>query len=286
MRRPSLHLLSRFLLLLCLSRFINASSSLESSYTAVTALDKYGNSVQLEHARQAAARHGRTLVAAVCVPENAVVVASVHRPKPGVLTKNKKVVHRLSLHSGGFVACTGVRGDAAWLMETLREYATRVWERYNVDEISSERYSHAVSQAMLEFMKYNRQDEYTDGAGPVVMMDDEERDPGWARPLGVQAMVLTPSSSSSSCLTVIEPSGIPFQPKAFAMGKDSQLLNELLRKRYSVTASSEEIQQLLVDILQETLQEPSNGESIELVLEIVTKDGVDVSHVPLIPSRK
>lgn len=258
----------RAVVLLCLSLLDSAVSS--SSYTPVTALDKYGNLIQLKHAREAASRHGRLIVAARTSRE-VVVVVSIYTPKLGQLTTSSSVLQRLLLGDTSlYLACTGVKADATWLLQTLRHYSTRLWERYDVANLAQTRIAQAVSQALLGFMGYDRSQEYHDG----VTVGGDPRNDSWARPLGIQTLIV-----SSHSLTLVEPSGIA-QPdmEYVAVGKESAAIQRVLQERYRPDASAEDMQELVIDIIRETVEGQA---SAELVVEVVSKDGVEVSSVPL-----
>lgn len=251
-----------------------------SSYTPVTALDKYGNSIQLKHAREAASRHGRLIVAARSSRE-VVVVVSIYTPKLGQLTTSSSsspsVLQRLLLGDTSlYLACTGVKADATWLVQTMRRYSIRLWERYDVANLTPTRISQAISQALLGFMGYDRSQEYHDG---VTVGGADTKNDSWARPLGIQTLIVSPHS-----LILVEPSGIA-QPdmEYVAVGKESAAIQRVLQERYRSDASAEEIQELVINIIRETVEGQA---SAELVVEVVSKDGVEVSSVPLRPQAK
>jgi 20S proteasome alpha/beta subunit len=253
-----------------------------SSYTPVTALDKYGNSIQLKHAREAASRHGRLIVAARSSRE-VVVVVSIYTPKLGQLTtssssSSSSVLQRLLLGDTSlYLACTGVKADATWLVQTMRRYSIRLWERYDVANLTPTRISQAISQALLGFMGYDRSQEYHDGV--TVGVGADTKNDSWARPLGIQTLIVSPHS-----LILVEPSGIA-QPdmEYVAVGKESAAIQRVLQERYRSDASAEEIQELVINIIRETVEGQA---SAELVVEVVSKDGVEVSSVPLRPQAK
>lgn len=71
-------------------------------YIPVTALDDYGQSTQLRHAIESAARHGTPVLACLCranegeqkkMGENAVLVCSLQRSRPGIIARSS---HELS----------------------------------------------------------------------------------------------------------------------------------------------------------------------------------------------
>ena len=268
-------LLSILVTLLALVQ-VAISSSPSSLYTPVTALDKYGNSIQLQNARQAAVRHGRLVVAARSLHDDAIVVVSVQTPKLGKLlqpnTTKPGVLQKLWTEDAAcYLACTGVKADATWLVHTMRQYSKRLWDRYDVGDISQERMTQALSQTLLEFMGYNRAQEWNDG---VKVGEDET---SWGRPLGLQTIVISPSSP----IVLVEPSGVTQSLEYVAIGKESDAVMRALRERYTSNSATtmRELKDLLVDIIRQQIE--GQRQSTELIVEAVSKEGVEVSSVPL-----
>ena len=238
-----------------------ASTSFD--YIPVTALDKYGNSVQLEHATEAATRYGTSVIAAKGT--NGVVVISIRRSTPGVSTP-LTLIESLSLHEPcvGLV-CTGVKADAKWLVSTVRNHRRRIWETYDLHNLSKKSLQNVVAQALLTFMGYNRDKELHDG----LSVDSEET---WARPLGVQTMIV----SHDGPVTLIEPSGSIQHWHAQAIGKNCREFRETLERRFTPNLPVEEVKQILIDILGE-FHSPSR-EDLELFVEILTAEGIKRSR--------
>lgn len=270
------------LFVFCLWEEILASSN----YIPVTALDKYGNSIQLKHAREAALRHGRLIVAARCDASRETVVVSISSPKLGQVSPFREgVLERLLLgdESPLFLACTGIKADATWLQTTMQQYSKRLWERYDVDKLSVHRISQAVSETLLSFMGFDRSLEYHDGIGSVIPKtsnSDNDQSSSWARPLGVQTLVVT-----SNSLLLVEPSGIASANLSHvAIGKESEAIQRALREQYaSKAATTQELKDLLISIIRETVQGQA---SAKLIVEVVSEDGVNASATPLRPNAK
>jgi len=247
----------------------------------VTALDQYGNSEQLQHAREAGLQHGTLVVAARA--QEVVVVLSVHpRPQKGILLSSvpNNMVHRLTLPHGNDpmvgLVCSGVKADAMWLIRALRSFQTQKWERYNVI-LSPEKIQEAMAQVLLSFMGYSRPSEFLDSVGTVMGHENDENEVSWSRPLGVTSMIL----SSGSPILLVEPSGACQSYVAYAIGKYSEEVNELLEKRYNASVSIEETQELLVNVTREVLRESSEyDESTNLLVEIVSIDGTERKTIP------
>lgn len=154
-----------------------STSTSTSTYQAMRALDKYGSSVQLKHAREAAVRRGRlVLAAAFTVPATSTVGSSTTQITPQntnlksaateevviqVISLGKeRMVHSLTLPvvpsvssrarpcQGPVVAmcCAGIKGDALWLMERMQSFVAQVWERYNYHPLSLPALAHSMSR--------------------------------------------------------------------------------------------------------------------------------------------
>jgi len=265
-----------------LSLFQVVFSSTSFSYTPVTALDRYGNSVQLQNAREAAARHGRLIVAAKSTENNAIVVISVYTPKLGQLpssTTRPGVLEHVWTDGCAFLACTGVKADAMWLTQTMRQYSKRLWDRYDVSSMSQERMTQALSQTLLEFMGYKREKEWQDGVGVGDSTSGEE-EPLWARPLGIQTLIISPTSP----IVLVEPSGVAQSLEYVAVGKNSDAVMRALRERYSTDgATVDELKELLVDVIRQQVE--GQKQSTELIIEVVSEKGVKVSSISLRSAR-
>jgi 20S proteasome alpha/beta subunit len=231
----------------------------DSNYIAVTALDKYGNSVQLQHAHEAATRHGIPVVAAKC--KGGVVVVSFRRLRPEISTPHA-LIQTSSLHPPHVgIVCAGLKADAKWLISMLRDQRKHIWETYDINNLSRKRSQELIAQALLTFMGYNRDKELHDGL--AVDPDDT-----WARPLGVQTMIF----SHDGPITTIEPSGAIRHYHAQAIGNKCEECNEKLEEQYDGMRPAQEVQDMLINIMREL--HVSSSEDSELFVEILTPDGV------------
>jgi len=262
-------MLHHVLFLLSTTLFLLTSAN---DYVSVRALDQFGNSVQLQHAREAAERHGRLVVAASA--DAAVVIVSVGN-KPAVQSVTLPKLPGVA-DSGQVLAvcCTGIKGDAMWLVQQVQQYVTMVWERYNHHPPAPEAMAHFISRLLGSFQG-DPEGEWTSS------LERESHD--WARPLGLQTMIL---SSAEPHILSMEPSGsvrsatpLPDNaPISFcAMGKDSTWVEEqVLRssrrrlKRRKWPSSSVELEEFLISLV---LQ--SRNEEVELVVEKLSAAGIE-----------
>ena len=160
--------------------------SSSSYYTSMRALDKFGNAVPLKHAREAALRHGRLVVAATAKmshatkdnadddPEERIVVVSVgHRKLLSSLTlplalttistnNNNNNDQYLHSHSESppplmtpkvAMCCTGVRSDADWLTRQMQAYVAKVWERYDMHPMSTGALAHWLARLLGRYQQ-------------------------------------------------------------------------------------------------------------------------------------
>jgi 20S proteasome alpha/beta subunit len=259
-------------------------------------LNKYGNSIQLEHAREASERHGRLVVAGLS-QEGDVVVVSLYTPRLGIVDDSPYLMHALQNTSHGqknvccLMVCTGVKADVTWLVQCLRDYQKRQWERYDDsddDNISSTTTNvvKAISTALLDFMGYKREAELVDGAGLVVTRrggdDDNDSDStGWARPLGVQTLVLRHGSP----ITLLQPSGVAQSFYAYAMGKGGATARRLLEEQFqSNTLSTGQVKDLLLEIIKDVVSDTAAQKKnrMEVTVEILSRHGkMEQSRIPL-----
>jgi hypothetical protein len=259
-----------------------------SSYTSMRSLDKFGNSVQIMHAREAAARYGRLVVAARCHPvstsdEATVVVVSVG---------TRKVVRSITLplHPGrqassiqegkdpnaGFVAmcCTGVKSDADWLIRYMQRYAANVWERYDQHLMGTPALAHSMSRLLGSYQDGDLEEEWQSAIGRQKKnaAKDQLESP-LSRPLGVQTLLLsTNTGGDEPNLLLVEPTGRVFKAETndsfsfITMGKQSDVLNERLLR--TTLNDPSELEKLLIGEILETLS-PSRNEITELLVETI-----------------
>jgi len=284
----------------------------EYSSESVRALDRYGNAVQLQHAKSASDKRGR-LVAAIAVDvfveasesnDNGaaemttmtteskqverqiwIVSPSVpqhrrHHHRRAPVRRNaddplpqQPLVSFLSNNGGNCnragtvgLVCSGVQGDATWLLGQLRRYAKTIWDRYggggggNNDDSTAAGSSEpqllpilavakAVAALKRSFWKYEVDGEKWQGpAWTIFQNGDAERDEGWSRPLGVRTLLVSTASLSSSSpqkqhqhqpsLVVVEPSGTIVgdgeqdrHRRIYCIGRDGDAVQAALEER-------------------------------------------------------
>ena len=270
-----------------LSYSLASASSYETSpYRSARALNQYGNSEQIQNAKKAATMHGTLVVAAHDATNNSTMVLSVlddrhagqiesiNSPKMLHLIHQNPSFTRSSYQKVALV-CTGLKGDANWLVQRVRAYSHRVWTRYNTF-LDSSGAAFAVSQYMLRFWGYDDEDEEWT---PSLLLDDMKRQNNqhiWSRPLGLVVMIL---SSQRPYINVVEPSGIVQQYTAFSMGKNS---NEILEKLADVVKQAgDDLQGQLMKLIQSVL--PSTKKDTSVLIEILSDTGVTRTVVQLKP---
>jgi 20S proteasome alpha/beta subunit len=253
-----------FISIICIICQVAVVASSTFDYTSVTALDKYGNSVQLQHAHEAAARHGMPVVAATFL--GGVVVTSIHKSRPGV-SSQPTLIQTLSLQTPFVgVVCTGLKADAKWLVSTIRECRKRNWETYDISNISRRRSQEVIAQALLAFMGYDHDKELHDG----LVVDSED---SWARPLGIQTMLV----SADGPIMLVHASGAAQHFHAQAIGKHSREINAKLEERYKTYLTMREVQEMLIGIMNEVFVD--GDDDSEFLVEILTTDGVMRSRI-------
>jgi 20S proteasome alpha/beta subunit len=278
--QPTMVQLFTFILLisaLCDS-LASASSSEISPYRSARALDQYGNSEQIQNAKKAATLYGTLVVAAFDTANNRTIVLSLRDRSHStsfiasndspcmvqLIHKNPSFIISSSHHVA--MICTGIKGDANWLVERVRAYSHRVWTRYNTF-LDSSGAAYAVAQYMQRFWGYEDEDEEW---APSLLLEEMKRQDNphiWTRPLGLVIMIL---SSQLPFIYVVEPSGIIQQYSAFAMGKYS---NNVLEKLSQVINEEEgDLQGRLVKLIQSVV--PSNKKDNVILIEILSETGV------------
>jgi 20S proteasome alpha/beta subunit len=287
----------------------SSTTAAASSYTSVRALDQFGHSIQLKHAREAAHRHGRLVVAAACQnkkkngePTNGgtVVVVSLG---------NRPMVHSITLpmtsssdnsnnNNSGMLAlcCTGVKGDVNWLVMQVQQHVAKIWERYNHHPISASSMAHFVARLLGSFNGEDADQEWQSSLRRSSSESSDTND-SWARPLGIQTLLL--STKEDPYILMIEPSGRVLTTKqkksnedaasssswwCAAMGKDSDAVNaKVQRNRKEIVdldsldacQLKEKLVQLLLDTTSVSSSSSRKNDIIEFMVEILTSSGIE-----------
>ena len=150
-------------------------------YIPITALDDYGSSTQLRHAMESANKFGTPVLACICCHngdddnnnegvENAIVVCSLQRPRPGVISSSPSTSSVVSISSTNklshpsiqgmvrplatrddinnptsssddndipkhalhtAIVTTGIQSDANFLLNQLQTHISKYWFRYD-----------------------------------------------------------------------------------------------------------------------------------------------------------
>ena len=179
------------------------------------------------------------------------------------------------------IVCTGLKGDANWLVDRVRTYSHRVWNRYNTF-VDAPGAAYAVSKYMRRFWHYDEEEEWTPGLLAQDLASKDQQN-SWSRPLGVCTMI---ASSSLPCVFVVDPSGIIQKYSAFAMGRGSNDVLKKLEDAMDETSSKgkgkgsgEDLQGRLVEAIKSSV--PSSKQDRSILVEILSETGVSRTVVPI-----
>ena len=251
--------------LFLVSVFCHEATASTPSYTSVRALDEYGNSVQLKHASEAVQRHGRLVLAGQSSSDETVVVSFGARP----------LLHPITLFIGDdsvsntvAICCTGVKGDANWLVGQMQSHSKRVWERYN-HPLDAAAAAHAVSRLLGSFNGDDIKQEWQSSV--------PREKAQWARPLGIQTMLM----SQNMPILMVEPTGRVLSttkdgPSIGIMGKNSQTLKEKISREAPKVMETSELQEFFIRLL---LQDVPRNDVAEVIVEILSRQGVQTSNL-------
>jgi len=247
------------------------------------ALDQFGNSVQVKHAREAAIRHGRLVVAAKSNNDSSstqgeIVVVSVG---------DRTLVHSLALplslpltaeneddNNSGMVAicCTGIKSDADWLIRHIQSYIADVWCRYDHHTMSTTAMAHWIARLLVSYEQNDLDEEWQSATQKRTI---KRASASLSRPLGVQTLFLSSRNESGPQLLLVEPTGRVLTADTskdlsfLAIGKQSDAIKvQLLR---SVMEDSASVEQFLVKEILGILS-PSRNEITRLIVETLRQD--------------
>lgn len=196
-----IHINVFLLLLLCLitSTHSSPTNSRLSNYESIRALDESGQSIQLQHASQAALQQGN-LILAVKHDNSTIHLISIAQPS---------VLHTITPTT--FLTCSGVQADARWLIETLRSMHQHMQLQYGSTG------SHWAQRlaALYRAVFWGVSEENT-------KWQHVRNIKQWGRPLGVSSILI-----EGTRLYALEPSGVIVSSNRLAIGKHSP---EILRQ--------------------------------------------------------
>ena len=291
------------------------STTNNNIYNSITQLDQYGSSPQINNARLASTLHGALSIAAISIPSNSITVVSIERKLPGVVVEDSSSASSsLSLQGGQgkiqmicqeghdhgqsssvhlAVIGSGLQSDITYIVSLLRKHASECWARY--DSIPSlDRITMDASQVMLCFMGYDIHDEIQDGTRGVLANDsgssgEDDENISIARPLACNLLVLqvqNNNNNNSADIKSVCPGGIISESLlGRAIGRCSDLANDILRKKWRSDLPTAEIEKICLETMRQIIQEKEmlnekEQDTANIVVETMTKRGVFVKRIP------
>lgn len=223
----------------------------QSYYQSVASLDKYGQSQQIQNAMRASSIHGTPIIAALAENDKSIVVCYIKQrnKKLGIKHDEKRMVQIISCtdddsnsnnnsnendnqndekvecnKSMTAIICSGVKADGKVLIQMLREYSRKTWERYdtipNILDITNE-----ARDILLSFMGYSNNSDNNDIILKFVDDDEDSRDDlRMSRPFGIQSLLFGVTNTNNNkhpIIQSIDPSGITQSWVARALGSYS-----------------------------------------------------------------
>jgi 20S proteasome alpha/beta subunit len=239
-----------------------------------------------------------SLLEAVTFPEPDNVLQSSTQPVPAV-----------------YLVCTGLHGDAVWLVQQLRQYAKTVAFTYNNYQPTS--LAGVTSDLKRHFWNY-KDATSTKNKGLVAWQppcyDIFHNLPKWGRPLGIRTLVIGAYSNNSNnrrttttttTVELVEPSGVVRRGgRLFCMGKHHAALQKELQglvddmaaadsdsSSLASSVSDADLERRIWEAFSKVVQQPTDGtppddhddDRLMLQLDIVSSSGIETR---LISSRR
>ncbi len=254
----------------------------DSSYRSQTALDSFGGSPQINHARLASKLHSMPTI--VTSAGSTLITVTLEKRQPGIVPNNKCNIIGQSEDCKLATISSGLAGDAAFINKLLRTDVMHTWERYDCIPDCA-RVAHTASRIFLAFMGYD--DEIRDGTVDVLMDGNGERI-SIGRPLAVNLVIAKLMKDEFVELLVVEPSGVvSSEIIGKVLGRGCQKGTELLERRWKSDMQSKEVKETCVAIVKEiTLSEHLVGdhgaeEDYNILVETLDcQNGLSVERLP------
>jgi len=258
---------------------VSASTTSDGGlYHSVRELDKYGNSVQLRNAAECSNRYGSLVIAAIACPssssnnddkeeETGIVICTLRPYRPGI--KPKKLIEEECVYTIAdndishdddsntillaFIG-SGLQPDSTLLLNLLRSYARRWWDRY--DDIPSLDVMADVTRAVkLGFMSYDTSKEISSlGVGTAIESDDDdEEESKMSRPFGVTSLLFGVQSNGKMKIKSVHPNGVEASWVARAIGRHSMEANALLQRYWYKGMNVQQVKDMCLQIMREVL---------------------------------
>ena len=222
-----------------------------------------------------------------------------------------------TLHTA--IVTTGIQSDASFLLTQLQMHISKYWFRYDtipstsssdgtssVSSSPSSTVTKMVRDVLLDCLGYDWSSEVNSGkvsggigsAAPsyIEQDDDDDRPQRAGRPLGVCTFLLgLDSSTTFPYLTVIKANGSSQQYVAHAMGRGSDLGNDLLSQKWRRGMTTSEAKNMTISVLRDIAKEQgwitdnanddgsTEGRDSDWVVscETVSPSGIDIEHLEL-----
>ncbi|KAJ1889393.1 Proteasome subunit alpha type-4 [Kickxella alabastrina] len=209
--------------------------------SALTIFSPDGHLFQVEYAQEAV-RKG-TCAVGICCKDS--VILGVEKKAALKLqdSRTMRKIHRLDEHI--FLASAGLVADARVLVDMARVECQN--HRLTVEDAPTVEFiSHYIASV---------QQRYTQSGG--------------RRPFGISTLIVGFDPNNTPKLFQTDPSGIYYQWKANAIGRNSKTVHEFLEKHYAQDMSESDGIKLAVKSLLEVVQ--TGAKNIEIL--VITKDG-------------
>ena len=198
------------LLVVALLLLFTTRTTVVAADSSVRALNEFGHADVLQHAEAAATTQGSSVI--ILQRHDDTVVLQVPRAAPAPHQRHSSsasMVQQVSMPtndgtSAAYLICSGLAGDARWLVQRLRQYTSRGWLTADTATLSAASLAKATSNLLQLFWGHPIGLAVASPTLRPLLQQQSDDDVTWGRPLGLQvALICLDNSSDATTKTLV-----------------------------------------------------------------------------------
>ena len=203
------------LLVVALLLLFTTTTTVVAADSSVRALNEFGHADVLQHAEAAATTQGSSVI--ILQRHDDTIVLQVPRAAPAPHQRHSSsasMVQQVSMptndKNAAYLICTGLAGDARWLVQRLRQYTSRGWLT-TADTGTAAALATATSNLLQLFWGHPIGLAVASPTLRPLLQQQSDDDVTWGRPLGLQVALICldddAAATTKTLVYVLNPAG-------------------------------------------------------------------------------